>query len=288
MSPNCQPLSVVIGIVTRNRAILVRKAIDSALNQNIADRSVWVVNDGSTDDTSQIAAEYPNVTWIDWSVSRGCIAAREYLIGCVSADYFVGLDDDAWFLAGDEIAVACRAMDTDARIGAIAFDILSSDRSEVMPRSGLERVSSFIGCGHMLRLSAVREVGGYEEVPGTYGVEEKDLCLRMMDASYDVVRLNGVHVWHDKTPVAREVNAQHRSGVCNDFVMTVRRTPLLLLPPALLSKSYRHISFALRRRLLGPALAGFAMFLKTLPTVWRTRNPVKAATLRAFMRLRTR
>jgi GT2 family glycosyltransferase len=189
-------------------------------------------------------------------------------------------------LQGDEVEKACAAMEADPRIGAIAFNILSPNRSEPGSRSGPDRVSSFIGCGHMLRLSAVREVGGYEENPGSYGGEEKDLSLRLMDAGYRIVRLNGVYVWHDKTAVARQIPVQHRSGVCNDLVMTVRRTPLYLLPLAMMSKIYRHLIFGLRNGLLSPALSGFALFLGSIPTAWRSRKPVKTSTLRAFMQLR--
>src|SRR5436853_1462944 len=112
----------------------------------------------------------------------------------------------------------------------------------------------FVGCGHVLRLSAVREVGGYEAVPGSYGGEEKDLCLRLLDAGYQLVKLPGVHVWHDKTLVARDLVAQHRSGVCNDLVLTLRRTPTLLLPVALLVKLYRHWRFSLSHGLTEPCL----------------------------------
>src|SRR5437762_12405020 len=53
-------------------------------------------------------------------------------------------------------------------------------------------------------LSAAREVGLYEANPGSYGVEEKDLCLRLLDAGYKIVKLSGVHVWHDKTEIRSE------------------------------------------------------------------------------------
>ena len=89
---------------------------------------------------------------------------------------------------------------------------------------------TFVGCGHMVRLSAAREVGLYEANPGHYGVEEKDLCLRLLDAGYKIVKLFGVHVWHDKTEIGRTFPSQYASGVCNDLVLTYRRTPLFLLP----------------------------------------------------------
>src|SRR5207253_4407316 len=128
----------------------------------------------------------------------------------------------------------------------------------------------------------------YEEMPGTYGVEEKDLCLRLIDASYGVVRLKGVHVWHDKSTIARQPNEQLRSGVCNDLVMAVRRTPLVLLPAAMLSKFYRHLLFGVRKQAVRPVLAGFTLFFRMLPCVWRSRRPVRASTLRTFMQLRPR
>jgi glycosyltransferase involved in cell wall biosynthesis len=283
-----QHAAVLIGIVTRDRAGILPKSIESALSQRGVPIRISVIDDGSRDETPEIAKHFPLVEWITRKESRGYMAARNHWMNNATADYFVSLDDDAWFLAGDEIALACAVMDENPRIGAIGFDILSPDRPETKPRSGTERISSFIGCGHMVRLSAVKQVGGYEETPGSYGAEEKDLCLRLLDDNYEVVRLNGVHVWHDKTQIARQPNAQYRSGVCNDLVMAVRRTPILLLPAALLSKFCRHLLFGVRKQLLRPALAGFTLFFKVLPAVWRSRKPVKASTLRTFMQLRAR
>src|SRR4029453_6040305 len=108
--------------------------------------------------------------------------ARNYWMRNASEDYFVSLDDDAWFVKGDEVALAVLVMQRDQRIGAISFDILSPDKPTVRERSGSRTVSTFIGCGHMIRLEAVREVGLYESTPCAYAGEEKDLCLRLLDA----------------------------------------------------------------------------------------------------------
>jgi GT2 family glycosyltransferase len=279
--------SVLIGIVTKDRAEILPKSIDSALSQKGGSIKISVIDDGSRDATPEVKHRFRSVEWIRWPDSRGHVAARNYWINIGAEDYFASLDDDAWFIHNDEISEAVAAMEAQPAIGAIAFDILSPDRPDRRARSGMDRVSSFIGCGHMLRLSAVRKVGGYDELPGTYGAEEKDLCLRLMDAGYEIVRLNGVHVWHDKTQLARELPAQHRSGVCNDLVMTVRRTPGYLLPVAMISKFYRHLFFAVRRGLTKPTFAGFALFLRSFPETWQSRKPVKASTLRTFMKLRT-
>jgi glycosyltransferase involved in cell wall biosynthesis len=48
----------VIVIPTYNRAHLLRRAIDAALSQSLADVRVLVVDDGSTDDTAQLCRSY--------------------------------------------------------------------------------------------------------------------------------------------------------------------------------------------------------------------------------------
>lgn len=277
-------IRTLVGIATFNRADLLPKAIASALDQRPTP-SVAVIDDCSTDGTDRIASGFPEVAWTRRSINQGHMSARNEMMAIEGYDYFVSLDDDAWFLNGDEIAVAVSHLEATASVAAVAFDILSPDRPDHRPRGPAVPAAVFIGCGHVVRLSAVRRVGGYEPTPGLYGAEEKDLCLRLMDAGYEVALLPGVHVWHDKTPIARELPRQHRSGVCNDLVMTLRRTPLALLPMALPAKVLQHIAFSARHGLLVAGLEGLALFGRSIPAVWRTRKPVRIATLRAFMGL---
>ena len=244
-----------------------------------------MIDNASSDTTADLGRNFPMVEWTRWKENLGYMAARNYWMMSAPEDYFVSLDDDAWFVEGDEIALAVDVLERDPKIAAVAFDILSPDHSNSVSRNPFHLTSMFIGCGHVLRLSAVRAVGAYERVPGNYGGEEKDLCLRLMDAGYQVVRLPGVHVWHDKTSASRDLPAQHRSGVCNDLVMTLRRTPAGLLPVALAAKLYRHSIFSVRNGLMRPCLQGFKLFARSSPALLRSRRPVRTATLRAFMRL---
>lgn len=276
---------ILVGIVTRNRAALLRRAINSTLRQKFTNFELAVFDDGSSDQTIELRGSFPNVLWIRRKVSSGCIPARSELMALENFDYFVSLDDDAWFLGDDEISVALQFLEQNNPAAAIAFDILSPDRLTPRPRITPDPAAMFIGCGHMLRLSAVRKVGGYIGSPGNYGGEEKDLCLRLMDAGYKIVRLPGVHVWHEKTALARDLRAQHASGVCNDLAMTFRRTSAGFLPLALGLKLYRHLQFAILNRLIGPSLRGIALFVKSIPVLVPTRKPVKTSTIRAFIAL---
>jgi len=279
------PASVVLGIVTRNRAVLLAKAIQSVFEQDMPGLQVAVIDDGSTDATPDLKAQFPNIRWTRYEQTRGLIAARNQLMRSASEDYFVSLDDDAWFLRGDEISTAVRHLEKNKQVAAIAFDILSPDRPQSIERKNPEPAAMFTGCGHVLRLTSAREVGFYELPPGEYGGEEKDLCLRLMDAGYRIDRLPGVHVWHDKTMLERHTPDQHRSGVCNDLVMALRRTPLLLLPAALLAKVLRHLTFSLRNGLTKPFFGGLWLFLRSSRAVWSRRRSVQMATLRKFIEL---
>jgi GT2 family glycosyltransferase len=276
---------VRVGIVTWNRAEILPKAISSALAQEYPNLQVALLDNASTDATNELAPGFPKVDWIRWGENRGYMVARNHFMAMDGAAYFVSLDDDAWFLQGDEIRMAVDYLEQHAQVAAVAFDIVSPDRPQSVPRSEPHPTALFIGCGHVLRLSAVREVGGYEAAPGSYGGEEKDLCLRLWDAGYQVVKLPGVHVWHDKTPVARDLPAQHRSAVCNDLILTLRRTPAGLLPMALLAKLYHHWKFARSHGLTDSCSEGVKLFFRSIPQAWKSRHPVRLATLRAYMRL---
>ena len=284
MTGNAAP-SVVVGIATRNRAALLSKAIESAQNQSHLLLRVAVIDDASDDETPKLRECFSNVQWHRFDRPYGYVTSRNVLMLGANDKYFVSLDDDAWFIEGDEIALAVEHLERHPRTAAIAFDILSPDRRNARPRGSVTQVGMFIGCGHVLRLSVIRAIGGYRPFPGLYGAEEKDLCLQLLDQGHDIVRLDGVHVWHDKTPVARDIPRQHRSGVCNDLSLTVRRAPTALLCMALVWKLVRHLAFAWRSKLVVPCLLGFGDFLRHLRPIWASRQPVGAATLARFRAL---
>src|SRR5579862_8430086 len=102
---------VLVGIVTRSRHRVLPKAIESALRQTYPRVRVAVLDDGSDDDTPQLRCKYPSVRWIRWEQSRGYLEARNYLMRESNADFYLSLDDDAWFINGDEIGDAVQHME---------------------------------------------------------------------------------------------------------------------------------------------------------------------------------
>jgi GT2 family glycosyltransferase len=277
--------SVLVGIVTHNRPQELAKAIKSAFAQSHRPLRVAVIDDASTDDTPLLHEHFRSVSWESRKQPEGYVRARNHMMLNSDETYYASLDDDAWFLDGDELAVAVAFLDRHPNVAAVAYDILSPDRPERMPRAKGSPTPLFIGCGHVLRLSAVKELGGYVEFPGSYGGEEKEFCLRLMDAGYEIVKIDGLHVWHDKTMRARDLAKQYRSLVCNDFVIAWWRAPLILLVPMLAWKLGRHLVFAVRFNLLSAWMRGIGDFVATSHVTARGRAPIRLATFSRYRAL---
>lgn len=270
--------AVFIGITTYNRCDILPKALASAAEQSYANKRIMVIDDLSSDGTPALRGNYPEVEWIRNEVSAGLRENRNRMMQVAGIDYYVSLDDDAWFLRGDEISIAVARMEADPRLGAIAFDILSPTEPDSSERSDPRETRTFIGCGHLLRVDAVREAGWYESSPGAYGAEEKDLCIRLIDRGYRIELLPGVHIWHDKAWNGRDWFPLHRSGVCNDLVMATRRCPAPAVIAVVPYKMLSHLRFALRKReMMRATVAGIGMYLRHLPSILRSRKPVKRA-----------
>ena len=222
------------------------------------------------------------ISWERWDRNQGYVRARNSMMLNATEDYYVSLDDDAWFLRNDEIAVAIEYLESHPKAAAVAFDILSPDRPTEMRRDKKWSVGLFIGCGHVLRLSRVKKLNGYGEFPGSYGVEEVDLCLRLINSGCEIVRLGGVHIWHDKTTTARDVARQLRSNVCNDLTLTVWRYPNKLVFQVLIWKIFSNLIFGLRRRLFTPCIMGLCDFVRTSRNAWQARSPVSRTSINRF------
>ncbi len=279
-------MKVCVGIVTRGRAELAEKAVASALAQIPPPELVWVIEDGVLGKPFEWKEGGP-VKITRWETSHGYMAARQKMMMEADAEAYVSLDDDAWFLDPHAIAGAVRVMEEDPRVAAVGFEILTPDRPQPSGKKGVEGAKMFIGCGHALRLKAVREVGGYEEMPGFYGGEEKDLCLRLMDRGWKVVKLNGATVWHEKTNLQRDLQWQRESGVINDLALICRRCPGWKTIVYALGNLTNQILFSLKapKERLVPSLAGVGKFLLALPQVLSTRRPVSRQTWELYRKL---
>ena len=99
-----QDISFGIILPTYNRSNLLERALLSVINQSYKNWIVCIVDDGSTDDTTEMIQAYindPRVHYILQSENLGVNAARncalDYLQNQRNADYITLLDDDDYF-----------------------------------------------------------------------------------------------------------------------------------------------------------------------------------------------
>lgn len=100
MSMN-QPL-VTVWLPTCNRLSLLKRAVDSVLSQSYENIELFIVDNGSTDGTSeyltQLALDHNNVKYHCFSENKGACAARNFAILNGTGLLATGLDDDDEFL----------------------------------------------------------------------------------------------------------------------------------------------------------------------------------------------
>lgn len=89
---------IAVIIPTFNRCHLLRRALDSVLQQIYQAEEICVVDDGSDDGTAaMLAAEFPEVTLVQ-QANRGVSAARNAGVRATQSSWLAFLDsDDEWF-----------------------------------------------------------------------------------------------------------------------------------------------------------------------------------------------
>lgn len=92
---------VSVIIPTYNRAHTIQPAIDSVLQQTYKDLELWVIDDGSADDTPQLMREIkdPRLHYFRFEKNVGSCAARNKGVELAQGDYIAYQDsDDKWHL----------------------------------------------------------------------------------------------------------------------------------------------------------------------------------------------
>lgn len=93
---NQKPLISAI-IPTKNRAELLRRALDSVAAQSYAPVEIVVIDDGSTDNTAAVVDSFRDghsITYLKNETSQGAPAARNRGIEAAKGEFIAGLDDD--------------------------------------------------------------------------------------------------------------------------------------------------------------------------------------------------
>lgn len=130
MSVDSPSVSLIVPV--RNSGTYLRRCIDSVISQKEPDWELLLVNDGSTDDTCDIAREYSskdNRIRLIESDGSGVSAARNLGIGTAKGRYIGFVDSDDLIEPGYVSELLELADSTDADISQCSFSFLFEDGS---------------------------------------------------------------------------------------------------------------------------------------------------------------
>jgi GT2 family glycosyltransferase len=287
---------LTIGITTRDRPAALERCLGSLSVVAHLSPEVLVFDDASAPPVADRLAD--SVIATSLRVVRdhrgpGYIAGRNVLVRQASAPLVLLMDDDAALLRSDAIERAVRLAEGDPRLGAVAFaqcDRAGMRWDDAMQPSRARTpcyVPSFIGFAHLLRRDTFIAVGGYRESFEFYG-EEKDFCLRLIDAGHRTLYLPDALVIHEPDQAGRSRQRYLRYVTRNDCLTALYNEPLGRL--AWLLPARLALYFRMRRAWRIDDPWGWAWILRELwrsaGDVLRARKPVSRETVATWKRLR--
>ena len=247
--------TVSVVIPTYNYGKYIKQAIESALNQTLPPCEIIVADDGSTDGTDQIVAEYGDkVRYIRYEHKDIC-HLRNALLNEIKGEWFVNLDADD-YLAPDFIEQSIEEVmsgeETLAVVypdrtyfGAKNFEVISEEFSvQKMKHRNLIVMNSLINT------AAAKNVGF--DTSFAIGLEDYDFFLGLINAGYIA------KVQHNSRVFCRVHEKSRTSAIHNDIYRTNRLIKQIVVKyPKLFSKEeardaldYYNVPIAMRMHLV--------------------------------------
>jgi len=176
-----------------NHAHYLPDAVNSVLAQTFTDWEALIVDDGSTDNTCEVAAQFtdPRIRYI-YQENRGLSAARNTGIRAAKGEFIALLDaDDVWEPTFLEVMITALQAEPTASAAYCGFRYMNA-AGKLLKQSVLKAVPSeqfhdellYQGswlnpCSVIVRAFAYREIGPFDET--LHACEDSDMWLRLSE-----------------------------------------------------------------------------------------------------------
>ena len=290
--------AITVGVTTRNRPQSLRRCLDSLRRLSPHLDQVIVLDDASDEPVEAgIVAEFGDalpLIVVRHATNLGYIVGRNRIVELSRTEGVLLLDDDTVVLAADVVVEAALTLQADASLAAVAFAQADADgqpwpsATQPAPVDYPCYAATFIGFAHLLRRDLFLGLGGYRELFHYYG-EEKEYCLRALNAGCRVAYLPDCRIAHLPDPNGRDPLKYFRSYTRNDCLAALYTMPW----PVAAARIALHLAFyqsTIRRHVGLCDPGGRRWLLRELRTAWtdvrRNRRAVRWQTLWQWRKIR--
>lgn len=233
---------VTVYITTKDRYILLCRAIESVLNQDYDNQEIIIIDDNSSDATTSIKSEYakhPHIHVIRNESTLGACASRNKAILAATGEYITGLDDDDYFSARDRVSTFIECMANENGDASVLFDsinILQKTGKQTLSRpefvdERLLRQANHVGNQVFAKKEIFFAAGLFDpEMPAW---QDWDLWYRMAKGGAKFKNINKFSYTVDETHDTERISAGNPSRIISAKTIFLRK----LKNPSIIDKS---------------------------------------------------
>jgi len=210
---------VSVVVCSYNGAQTLASCLDSLMRLDYPDYEVILVDDGSTDDTPAIAAEFPQVVYHrqdnhGLSVARnvGARLASGEVVAYTDSDCVV---DEHWLtylieaMRDQQVEAIGGPNITPPSDGWVAKCVAASPGNPSHVMLDDRHAEHVPGCNMAFRRATLLGLGGFDAQFRQAG-DDVDLCWRMLDAGLPIGYASGAMVWHHRRATVRAYANQQK------------------------------------------------------------------------------
>ncbi|WNH09635.1 glycosyltransferase family 2 protein [Thalassobellus suaedae] len=224
-------------ITTKDRLLDLKETLNRlAFFINNDDVEFIICDDGSLDGTSNfIETNYKSIQLIKNTKSKGLIFSRNRLLSLTTADYAITLDDDAHIVSNDALKKIDDFFESNKKCAVIAFRIFWG---KILPNHvghslAEKRVKGFVGCGHVWRMEAWRDIPNYPDWFVFYG-EEDFASFQLFKNKWEIWFVPDILVLHRVDVKARKKDVDYttrlRRSLRSGWYLYILFYPLTEIP----------------------------------------------------------
>lgn len=213
---------ISIGLLTYKRTDLLLETIQDIVATEFPIDLIIVNNNEEIDIHHELGFlnSYQNINLIYiWDkVNYGVAKGRNKIIEVTKTQFLILFDDDV-VIPNINVIIdnTIQTFEKKLEVGAIAFHI-KDNQTKVVNRYEIPHKNKeidltkdfdtylFIGAGHALNMSVIKEIGGYPSDFGLYGMEEIDLAFRIIGKGYMIRYISDNIIYHKRSPNGRHAN----------------------------------------------------------------------------------